>query len=187
MAHAHHHEFAAHTSTDPEYASTPPGSGHEHTDANVWLIVKFGVWLFVSAVIIHVGLGFMFALLVKQAEEQTQEFPLATGQEQRLPASPRLQQFPVNEYYDYRLREDSVLHKYGWVNKDAGVVRMPIEDAMRVAVERGLPARAQQPAAAPSQPAVQGQTENTPTQGTPTLGLMPADSSSGRTMERRRQ
>jgi hypothetical protein len=56
------------------------------------------------------------------------------------------------------------------MNKNAGVVHIPIEDAMRLAVERGLPARPEAEAGAV---------------GTP--GLMPADSSAGRTMERRRQ
>jgi hypothetical protein len=52
---------------------------------------------------------------------------------------------------------------------------------MRRVVESGLPARAQQ-TAAPNQPAA-----DTATQQTQTLGLMPADSSAGRTMEKRRQ
>jgi hypothetical protein len=34
-----------------------------------------------------------------------------------------------------------VLGTYGWVDKNAGLVRIPIEEAMRIAVERGLPAR----------------------------------------------
>jgi hypothetical protein len=55
---------------------------------------------------------------------------------------------------------------------------------MRVAVERGLPARAPQPITAPDQAVGQTQQGTAPQQ---TPGLMPADSSSGRTMERRRQ
>jgi hypothetical protein len=187
MAHApspkgHGSAGAAHASADDEYLVTPPGSGHEHTDANVWIIVKFGIWLAISAVVIHVGLGFLFALFVKQSEETVVEFPLA-GQEHRLPAAPRLQQFPENEFHEFRLREDAVLQQYGWVNKETGVVRMPIEQAMRLAVERGLPARAAvnpaAPQAAPEPQAVPA-TSQVP-------GLMPADSSAGRTMERRRQ
>ena len=173
---------AAHASAEHEYLVTPPGSGHEHTDANVWIIVKFGLWLLISAIVIHVGLGFLFALFVKQSEETVVEFPLA-GQEHRLPAAPRLQQFPENEFHDFRVREEAVLHQYGWVNKETGVVRMPIEQAMRLAVERGLPARAGQ-APAPAQPAAEPPAEAAPRQ---LPGLMPADSSAGRTMERRRQ
>jgi hypothetical protein len=169
-----------HPSAEDEYLVQPPESAHEHSDANVWIIVKFGLWLAISAIVIHIGLGFLFALFVKQSEETNPQFPLAVGQEQRLPAPPRLQQFPGNEFVDFRTHEDAILHEYGYVNKDAGVVRMPIAEAMRKVVESGLPARAQT-AGTPNQPAGEA------TQQTQTLGLMPADSSAGRTMERRRQ
>jgi|SoiMethySBSTD1v2_1073268.scaffolds.fasta_scaffold00101_16 hypothetical protein len=189
MAHAHppsHVASAAahgHGTADDEYDVTPPGSGHEHTDANVWIIVKFGLWLAISAIVIHIGLGFLFGLFVNRSEEATAQFPLAVGQEQRLPSGARLQQFPVNEYYEFRLHEQAVLDKYGWVNKETGVVRMPISEAMRLAVERGLPARAPQTSSTP-EPSGQAQPGAAPQQ---VPGLMPADSSAGRTMERRRQ
>jgi len=166
---AEHHDASGHATADQEYLVTPPGAGHEHTDANVWLIAKFGLWLVISAVIIHVGVGFMFALFVQQRREPEHAFPLAVGQELRLPAAPRLQRFPANELYEFRQREEQTLHQYGWIDRQGGRVQIPIEDAMRLMVERGLPARATQP-----------QTAETP-------GLIPADASSGRTMERRRQ
>ena len=170
-----------HASAENEYVVRPEGSGHEHTDANVWIIAKFGLWLAVSAIVISAGMGLLFGLFVKQSEEGVAEFPLAVGQEQRLPDAPRLQQFPDNEFHEFRLREGAVLDQYGWVNKDAGVVRMPIAEAMRRVVESGLPVRAQ---AAQDQPAGQAQQGTAPQQ---TPGQMPADSSAGRTMEGRRQ
>ena len=183
---------AAHASAENEYLVTPPGSGHEHTDANVWIIVKFGLWLAISSVVISAGMGLLFGVFVKQSEETVVEFPLA-GQEHRLPAGARLQQFPENEFHAFRLGEEEVLHQYEWVNKETGAVRMPIEQAMRLAVERGLPARAAQESStsaaatadkATAQPAAQPQPDAAPRQ---VPGLMPADSSAGRTMERRRQ
>jgi hypothetical protein len=165
-----HHDAVSHASPDHEYAETPPGSTYEHTDANVWIIVKFVFWLAISAVIIHIGLGLLYALLIERAEETgEQPYPLAAlgG---RLPPTPRLQQFPRNELYQFREGEEAFLEGYGWMNKDAGVVHIPIEEAMRLMVERGLPSRT---------PA-DGQALETP-------GMMPSDASSGRVMERRRQ
>jgi hypothetical protein len=170
MAHDQRSEAIDHTETDPEYAATPAGAGHEHTDANVWLIAKFGLWLLISAIVIHVGMAFMFGLFVKQREEVEQAFPLAAGQERRLPAAPRLQRFPENEFYEFRQREEGTLQSYGWIDREAGRIQIPIAEAMRLTVERGLPARVPQPDA----------------QAEDTQGLIPADSSSGRTMERRR-
>ena len=65
---AEHHDAVGHATAEQEYLVTPPGAGHEHTDANVWLIAKFGLWLVISAVIIHVGMGFLFGLFVQQRD-----------------------------------------------------------------------------------------------------------------------
>jgi hypothetical protein len=191
MAHAHGgpsytplptaHAPGHHPSAEDEYLVAPEGTGHEHSDASVWIIAKFGLWLAISAIVISAGVYLLFALFIEQTKETVKEFPLA-GQEQRLPVAPRLQQFPENELLDFRQHESAVLNEYGWVNKDAGVVRMPIAEAMRLTVERGLPVRAQQDATQ-AQPG-QAQPQTAPRQ---VPGLMPADSSAGRTMERRRQ
>ena len=185
------HEFGAgYVSPDPEYAVTPPGAGYEHTDAHVWVIVKFGLWLAVSAAIIHVGIVLMFNLLVDQRESAAvPQFPLAVDNELRLPVEPRLQRFPANEAYTLRMQEQNALQTYGWVDRNVGTVRIPIEDAMRLTVERGLPSRAAAAAAAPPPAAAAdapaGEAAAAPATENPSL--MPADSSSGRTMERRRQ
>lgn len=179
-----------HASAEDEYLATPPGAGHEHTDANVGVIVKFGVWLLVSAVVVHIGMYLMFVLFVEQREEPvaTQPFPIAVGQEPRLPAAPRLQAIPVNEYYQFRLQEQQELDNYGWVDRAGGKVRIPISEAMRLIVERGVP-----PTATPGAPAATPAADAAPPAAAtpspavrPDPALIPADSSSGRTMERRR-
>ena len=42
---------------------------------------------------------------------------------------------------ELRAKQKALLEGYGWVNKEAGVARIPIEDAMKMVVERGLPTR----------------------------------------------
>ena len=173
-----HHEYASeprdpadYTGADAQYYETPPGAGYEHTDASVGTIVRFGIWLLVAAVLVHFGLAFMYGMLIEQSKDlQEPRYPLATASENRLPPQPRLQQFPRNDMYEFRVNEDAQMKGYGWVNKDAGIVHIPIDEAMRKIVEQGLPVRT--PDAA--QPA-----------GTP--GLLASDASSGRVMERRRQ
>ena len=167
-----HQEAGGHThrTADDEYVATP-GSSYEHTDANVWAIVKFGVWLLVTALVVHVGMGLMYSTLIERSVDTAEErYPLASGADAKLPPEPRLQQFPRNEIDEFRLAERAETRTYGWVDKDAGVVRIPIAEAMRLTVERGLPVRA----ADPEQPA-------------PTPGMMASDASAGRVMERRRQ
>jgi hypothetical protein len=165
-----HHDRSTHRTADDEYLVTPEGSSYEHTDANVWVVAKFALWLAITAVVVHVGIGLLWKTLVEQAKDtREQSYPLASS-DPKLPPEPRLQQFPRNEVYNFRVGEEQKLHSYGYVNKDAGVVHIPIEEAMRLTIERGLPTR----------------TEDA-THPTTTPGMMATDSSSGRLMERRRQ
>ena len=128
MAHDPH---AAHASADDEYLNPASGSGHEHTDANVTMIIQFAVWLAASAVVVHILMWFTFDVFVNTRENKgAAEYPLAIEQGQRLPAGPRLQAKPANEIYEFRQRESAVLDGYSWIDKNAGTVRIPVAEAM---------------------------------------------------------
>ncbi|MGH7176034.1 MAG: hypothetical protein ACREJC_01520 [Tepidisphaeraceae bacterium] len=61
------------------------------------------------------------------------------------PPEPRLQPNPSHERLDRQdmqallAREQAALSSYGWVDRQTGVVRIPIDRAMQIVVERGLP------------------------------------------------
>jgi hypothetical protein len=171
--HAHQHGALSHASADDQYLETPPGSTYEHTDAHVGPMIQFGIWLVVSAIIVHVGLAAMYWLLVRESTERvaSQRYPLAVDTPPRLPAEPRLQQFPRNELYEFRTKEEQQLHSYGWVDKNAGTVHIPIDDAMRLMLERGILTSRPQDASTPEA----------------VSDVFPSDSSSGRVLERRRE
>jgi len=115
---------------------------HEESDVNVAAIIRYGIGLLVIGVVIHVFLWWLLGTYERQSERaQTQVFPLAAGQQNRLPPSPRFQDNPQQELQDLRAKQKALLEGYGWINKDAGIARIPIEDAMKIVVERGLPAR----------------------------------------------
>jgi hypothetical protein len=52
---------------------------------------------------------------------------------------PRLEKNERLEITDFRLREERTLNSYGWVDEKAGVAHIPIERAMQLIAERGLP------------------------------------------------
>ena len=160
-------------SADDQYLETPPGSSYEHTDAHVGPMVQFAIWLTGSAIVVHLALAGMYWVMIRQSAERvaTARYPLAVNVPPPLPAAPRLQQFPRNELYDFRTKEDAQLGSYGWVDKNAGVVHIPIQDAMRLMLERN--ALASRPADASLRSAQ--------------VDEFPSDSSSGRTLERRRE
>jgi hypothetical protein len=115
---------------------------HEESDVNVGAIIRYGIGLVVVAAVIHVFLWWLLGLYGRQNERaQTQVYPLATGQANRLPPFPRFQENPQQDLLELRAKQKAQLEGYGWVNKEAGVARIPIEEAMKMVIERGLPTR----------------------------------------------
>lgn len=115
---------------------------HEESDVNVRAILGFGLALAAVALIVHVFLFWLQGSYSRQTERaQSIVYPMAAGQQDRLPPFPRLQDNPQQELRDLREKQLSQLTGYGWVNKEAGVARIPIEEAMKIIVQRGLPSR----------------------------------------------
>jgi hypothetical protein len=52
---------------------------------------------------------------------------------------PRLERNERIEIRDFRVKEEQALNTYGWVDEKAGVVHIPIERAMQLVAQRGLP------------------------------------------------
>ena len=125
-----------------------PGVHHETTDVDIRGIFLFGAGLFVVAVIVHLLVWVLFGYFSSREEVRAaREYPLTAGRENQLPPEPRLQPnpgggaLPREEMLDLHEHEEQVLTTYGWVDKNAGIVRIPIEEAMKIVVQRGLPAR----------------------------------------------
>lgn len=128
---------------DLEYGPNPPGSQYEHTDIDPSIGYKFGLWLAVSMVIGAAIVYGTYAWLERMAvtrDEAVRQFPVAVGRSQE-PPSPRLQTQPFKDVYVLKSEQRAVLHGYGWIDKAAGVVHIPIDRAMQLTIERGLPAR----------------------------------------------
>jgi hypothetical protein len=131
--------------------STHPGADHaaarhETSDVDVGGIFGFAFGLLVTGVVIHVFVWLLVLFFAtRDARRVMPAFPLAAGQEGRVPPEPRLQTNPRQDLRDLRSAEDEVLAGYGWVDKNAGIARIPIGEAMKLTVERGLPARQENP------------------------------------------
>lgn len=54
---------------------------------------------------------------------------------------PRLQVDEHADYQAYKERQEKILGEYKWIDRNQGVVRIPIERAMELMMERGYPAR----------------------------------------------
>lgn len=122
--------------------SDNPEIVHEESDVNVGAIFRYGIGLAAVALVVHVFLWWLLGVYERQNNgAQTQAFPMASGQQNQLPPAPRLQQNPQQDLRDLHVKQRGVLEEYSWVDKQAGVARIPIEDAMKIVVQRGLPVR----------------------------------------------
>jgi len=137
-----HQPHAAHGGAD---ATSNPEVHHEESDVDIRGILAFGVGLFVVAVFIHFAVWVLFRYFdSREARQAAPQYPLAAAQGSRVPPEPRLQTNPRQDLADLRAREEETLATYGWVDRNAGVVRIPIDEAVRKTLERGLPARQRQ-------------------------------------------
>jgi hypothetical protein len=120
-----------------------PEVRHEESDVNIRGILMFAAGLIVVAFVVHVAMWGLYRFFDARENHRqgVAEYPLAAQQEQRLPPEPRLQTNPREDMQKLRDGEEQILTTYGWVDKNAGVVRIPIDEAMKLTVQRGLPAR----------------------------------------------
>jgi hypothetical protein len=115
---------------------------HEESDVNIRAILAFGAGLVMVTMIICFLLWLLFGYFSsREAQLGTREFPLAVEQQNRMPPEPRLQTNPKEDLRVLQRRDEALLKSYGWTDKDAGIARIPIEEAMKLTVQRGLPAR----------------------------------------------
>jgi hypothetical protein len=124
--------------------SEPPDNPevvHEESDVNVRAIFGFGAGLVALAIVVHLLLWLLVNYYTKQADQVPRDFPLSAEYQQQPPPEPRLQTRPQEDLRELRAREDAILNGYGWVDKNAGVAHIPIEEAMKIVAQRGLPAR----------------------------------------------
>jgi hypothetical protein len=117
-----------------------PEPGHETSDVSIRPIVRFGIGLGVATALISVALWGLFRLYDREERKQDRPLPpMVAASLARTPPEPRLEPDPLAPRRRIRAREDAVLTTYGWVDRRTGVVRIPIDRAMELLVERGLP------------------------------------------------
>lgn len=173
-----------------------PETQHEHTDVPVrplfWFIVIFIVFGIASHVVLYLLYkGFVKAERDRMDPPQTQ---VARPADAAVPQNqPLLQPFPrgevapyrqtpVTDLEDMRRAEEKVLGNYGWVDKQNGVVHIPIEEAKkRFAAQAAVASQtatavvpAPPPAVAPApSPAVAPALSPAGNAGTPDTGAVP--------------
>jgi hypothetical protein len=125
--------------------------GYEKTDAHAGATVRAGLTILGVMFLTALVLVPMYRFLGRR--EKAEQKPAATvlKPDAAAPAFPRLVVSEPAVLAEFRAQEDAFLAGWGWVEKDKGIARMPIEEAMKIVAERGLPTfPAPGPATAPA-------------------------------------
>src|SRR6266446_5109323 len=118
---------------------TPQGHpAHERKDADVMGVVLLGAFLLLSLVITSLCVWGLLRFFNKERAAGEAVAPQAREQGAEFPP-PRLQANPAVELKQSRTAAAAKLHSYGWIDRSAGVAHIPIERAMELTIERGLP------------------------------------------------
>lgn len=132
-----------------------PETSHEESDINVRAVIWFAVIFVIFAIVTHLVIYFMYGTFVKL--ERKAGGPALSAIPRAADASvpknqPLLQPFPmkdakgneiaptantpVTDLIEMRRNEDLALNNYGWISKEHGTVRLPIEVAKQITAAR---------------------------------------------------
>jgi hypothetical protein len=76
-----------------------------------------------------------------QSETRTRPAPSPLSYGVEPPPEPRLLTKPGADLAAMRAEEDQILSSYGWIDRDRGIVRVPIDRAITLLAQKGLPTR----------------------------------------------
>ncbi|MGH9803735.1 MAG: hypothetical protein ACRD4D_01085 [Candidatus Acidiferrales bacterium] len=129
--------------TERHGSPAPAGRGYETSDVRVGFMARV---VFGLAVLTLLGMG--VSLWFQSAETKRFEAtdqppsPLAATLPAQ-PPEPRLQVQPAVDLNKVRAQEEAALNSYAWIDAQSGLVRIPIDRAIELVAQRGLPARPQ--------------------------------------------
>ena len=117
------------------------GRGYELQDVNIRFLATVVFGLF-ALMLVGAGVSFWFAgfLEAQQKAADRPASPLA-GTLPTRPPEPRLQENPGEALTKARTAEDAALVSYQWIDPKSGLLRIPIDRAIDLLAERGLPHR----------------------------------------------
>ncbi|MGA7292174.1 MAG: hypothetical protein WBW53_15335 [Terriglobales bacterium] len=127
---------------------------YEREDLGTRSVFAFMIGLAVIGVIIYFIIVGMYSFLDKYERSQmATASPLVTSKRAmsrvvtqadmdkafKNNGAPMLETNERGQFRDFLLRQEDQLNSYGWIDEKAGIAHIPIERAMDLIVERGLP------------------------------------------------
>ena len=91
-----------------------------------------GTAIVITSIVLHAGLYWLYGAFRGNAAESGRVKKTQEQIEQPASGQPKLQVDPKAEINRFREDENRKLSTYGWVNKDNGIVHIPIDQAMKL-------------------------------------------------------
>ena len=142
--------------TNEPHPANPTGNGgYERTDIGVRGVLYFLAGLAVFGALAYLAAAGVYSFLDKRsAAEQAPVNPLVTNAPadtrhiskdypQGAFPNPKLEEDERGQLNGIRLNEEETLSTYDYIDKNAGTIRIPIDRAMDLIAQRGLPTRPQ--------------------------------------------
>lgn len=114
--------------------SEAPVRSHEEREVSLRTLAWAVGSLTVLTIVTMLAIGWLFGLLLRserQAESPVPQLSL----DRPPPPAPRLQVNPYGDLQQMRRSEQDLLSTYGWIDRSAGVVHVPIDRAMELAAQ----------------------------------------------------
>jgi hypothetical protein len=157
-------------SDETKHANTAGHGDYEQRDIGIAPVLYFLLGLAFAGIVAMFVVTVVYNKLEKRNEEQQVAIsplvPNVPTDTRHLPSefhgdyekylkqnfpAPQLEVDERTQLNDVRLKEEQILSTYGYVDQNAGTVRIPIERAMDLIAQRGLPARTQGATTMPAQ------------------------------------
>lgn len=134
-----------------------PDTSFEQEDLSTRGVFAFMIGLAVVGLVIYFIIRGMYSFLDDYERKQAAANPTAGGntagryipynpaqgdsvsQTFKENGTPMLEYDERGQFKDFLLKQEDQLNSYGWVDQKAGVAHIPIQQAMDLIVERGLP------------------------------------------------
>jgi hypothetical protein len=122
------------------------GPGYEVRDANLKALLQFAFWLAVLLAVTLVAMRFMFGYLNRLTPLGPAASPFENTRQ--IPSGPLLQAHPHEDLDSYCSNQRDAVDGYAWLNQGGGIVQIPIDRAMDLTLQKGLPSRSAEEMAA---------------------------------------
>ncbi|MCS7079333.1 MAG: hypothetical protein NZ585_04685 [Chloracidobacterium sp.] len=120
----------------------PNGVGFEQSDANIKAVFGVGIAVLIFTICCAVVINMLYGYLDERGSRRVAQPKTERAKDEPRVVNdhePPLQESPEADMRAWRAKEDAHLRSYGWVSKEKGIVHIPIERAMQLTLERGLP------------------------------------------------